>query len=41
MPQETQLRKAREVLDIFGPVARQFRMETVGTELETLAFAGR
>ena len=39
MPQETQLRKAREVLDIFGPVARQFRMETVGTELETLAFA--
>ena len=41
MPQETQLHKAREVLDIFGPVARQFRMETVGTELETLAFAGR
>jgi hypothetical protein len=39
MPQETQLRKAREVLDIFGPVARQLRMETVGTELETLAFA--
>jgi hypothetical protein len=39
MPQETQLRKAREVLDIFGPVARQFRMETVGSELETLAFA--
>ncbi len=39
LPQETQLRKAREVLDIFGPVARQFRMETVGTELETLAFA--
>lgn len=39
MPPETQLRKAREVLDIFGPVARQFRMETVGSELETLAFA--
>jgi class 3 adenylate cyclase len=39
MPPETQLRKAREVLEIFGPVARQFRLETVGSELETLAFA--
>ena len=39
MPQETQLRKAREVLDFFGPVARQISMETVGSELETLAFA--
>jgi HD domain len=39
MPQETQLRKAREVLDFFGPAARQLSMGTVGPELETLAFA--
>jgi hypothetical protein len=39
MPQETQLRKVREVLDFFGPVARQLSMDTVGSELETLAFA--
>ena len=38
-PQETLLRKARKVLNIFGPVARQRSMETVETELETLAFA--
>ena len=39
LPPETQLRKAREVLDVFGPAARQLRMETIGSELETLAFA--
>jgi HD domain len=39
MPQESQLRKAREVLDFFGPAARQLSMGTVGAELETLAFA--
>ncbi len=39
MPPETQLRKAREVLDLFSPVARQLSMETVGSELEALAFA--
>jgi hypothetical protein len=39
MSQESQLRKAREVLDLFGPVARQLNMGTIGAELETLAFA--
>jgi class 3 adenylate cyclase len=39
MSQESQLRKAREVLDFFGPVARQLSMGTIGSELETLAFA--
>ena len=39
MPPETQLRKAREVLDFFSHVARQLSMETVGSELESLAFA--
>ena len=39
MRQETQLRKAREVLDFLGPAARQFSMETVGSEPEKLASA--
>jgi hypothetical protein len=39
LPQAKQLRKAREVLDIFVPTARQLDMDTVGSELETLAFA--
>jgi len=39
MPHPTQLRKAREVLDIFLPVAQQFGMPTVRSELQTLACA--
>lgn len=39
MPREKQLRKARDVLHFFGPVARQLSMGTIGSELETLAFA--
>jgi len=49
LPQETQLRKAREVLDFFVPVAQQLvaqqlvaqqlRMDAVRSELETLASA--
>jgi hypothetical protein len=39
LPQAKQLRKAREVLDIFLPVAHQFRMYTVRSELQSLAFA--
>lgn len=39
LPQAKQLRKARDVLDVFVPVARQLSMDTVGSELETLAFA--
>jgi (p)ppGpp synthase/HD superfamily hydrolase len=44
LPQATQLRKAREVLDFFVPVAQQLvaqqlRMDTVPSELETLASA--
>ena len=34
-----QLRKARESLDIFAPVAARLSMGTIGTELETLADA--
>jgi GTP pyrophosphokinase len=34
-----QLRKSRESLDIFAPVASQLRMDTIGAELETLAYA--
>jgi hypothetical protein len=39
LPQAKQLRKARETIDIFHPVARQLGMYTVSTELRTLAFA--
>jgi HD domain len=39
MPQESQLRKARETLDLFGPVARHLNMAAAGAELEALAFA--
>ena len=39
LPQAKQLRKAREVLDLFVPVARHLSMEAVTPELETLAFA--
>jgi hypothetical protein len=39
MPQEKQLVRAREALDFFSPVARQFSLGPVGSELETLAFA--
>ena len=39
MPQATQLDKAREVIDIFAPAARQLNMNTIGSELETLAIA--
>ncbi|HEV2933860.1 MAG TPA: HD domain-containing protein [Streptosporangiaceae bacterium] len=38
VPQAKQLRKAREVLDIIVPVARQLSMGTVGMELQSLAF---
>jgi hypothetical protein len=34
-----QLRKAREVLDIFVPVGEQFQLHSVASELETLASA--
>jgi GTP pyrophosphokinase len=34
-----QLRKSREALDIFAPVACQLSMDTIGAELETLAYA--
>jgi hypothetical protein len=37
--QEKQLRKAREVLDIFLPVAHDLGMHAVRSELQTLAFA--
>jgi hypothetical protein len=33
-----QLYKARETLDIYAPVAQEFRMPAVGTELQSLAF---
>jgi class 3 adenylate cyclase len=33
-----QLRKAREVLDIFAPVAEELCLSAIGSELETLAF---
>jgi HD domain len=39
LPQAKQLRKARETIDIFHPVAWQLGMYTVSTELRTLAFA--
>ena len=39
IPHERQLRKAREALDIFAPVAAQLRMDTIRAELETLAYA--
>jgi hypothetical protein len=34
-----QLRKAREVLDIFAPVAEELHMPAIGAELQTLSFA--
>ena len=39
IPQVKQLRKARESLDIFVPVAAQLGMDTIEAELETLAYA--
>lgn len=39
LPQAKQLRKAREVLDTFLPVAQELNMYTVRSELQTLAFA--
>ncbi len=39
IPQAKQLRKARESLDIFVPVASQLSMGTIEAELETLACA--
>jgi hypothetical protein len=39
LPQAKQLQKAREVLEIYVPVARQLSMETFGSELQALAFA--
>jgi HD domain len=34
----TQVRKAREVLDIFAPAAEELRLPAIGRELQTLAF---
>jgi hypothetical protein len=39
LPQAKQLRKAREVLDIFLPVAHQLSLHAVRSELQALAFA--
>lgn len=39
IPQAKQLRKARESLDIFVPVAAQLSMDEIEAELETLAYA--
>jgi hypothetical protein len=39
LPQAKQLRKAREVLDTFVPVAEQLRMPALRSELQALAFA--
>ena len=39
LSQAKQLRKARETIDVFHPVARQLGMYTVSTELRTLACA--
>lgn len=39
IPKAKQLRKARESLDIFAPVAARLSMRTIGAELETLANA--
>jgi hypothetical protein len=39
LPQAKQLDKAREVIDIFAPAARQLSMDIIGSELDTLALA--
>ena len=39
IPQAKQLRKARESLDIFVPVASKLNMDMIEAELETLAYA--
>lgn len=39
LPQAKQVLKAREVLEIYVPVARQLSMDTIRSELQTLAFA--
>lgn len=39
LPPSKQLRKARESIDVFAPVAEELRMAAVGAELQTLAFA--
>ncbi len=39
LPEAKQLRKAREVLDTFLPVAEQLNMPTLRSELQVLAFA--
>ena len=39
LPQEKAAGRAREVIDIFAPAAQQLSMDTIGSELETLAFA--
>lgn len=39
LPQAKQLRKAREVLDTFLPVAEQLNMPTLRSQLQALAFA--
>jgi GTP pyrophosphokinase len=39
LPQAKQLRKARESLDIYVPVASQLNMDMIEAELETLAYA--
>jgi (p)ppGpp synthase/HD superfamily hydrolase len=39
LPQEKQLRKSRETLNILVPVAQQLSMDTIKSELETLASA--
>jgi GTP pyrophosphokinase len=39
MPQEKQLRKAREVREFFVPVAARLSLQTIESELETLASA--
>jgi hypothetical protein len=39
LPQAKQVRKAREVLDTFLPVAEQLNMPTLRSELQALAFA--
>ena len=39
IPQAKQLRKARESLDIFVPVAAQLSLDEIEAELETLAYA--
>jgi hypothetical protein len=39
LPQAKQLRKAREVLEVYVPVARQLSMDSFRSELQALAFA--